>query len=353
MALAILSPTEQVVAHLREEILGGRWKEEMPGVAYFQTELGVNHVTINAALRLLEQQGLLASQGPRRCRRIVGTHHKIERKSMRIRILLYDRESRYAPHHIALLDELHQAGFEARFTRQSLHELGMAPSRVAKLVGNTEADAWVVSGATPEVLDWFAEQAVPAMALFGRFSDMPIAGTGVRKSPIMSDLVCRLVALGHQRICMLSHRERLLPKPALYELNFLKALADCGITTSHFHLPIWDPSSKGLHQCLDRLFTHTPPTALIIEEPQHLIAVRQYLSSKGIHSPQHISLICSDSDPSFTWCDPPVTHMNWNLKKLVNHVVRWANQLANGKESWRQQLLNAELVEGGTIGPPP
>ncbi len=50
MALAILSPAEQVAAHLRKEILAGRWKEEMPGVAYFQTELGVNHVTINAAL---------------------------------------------------------------------------------------------------------------------------------------------------------------------------------------------------------------------------------------------------------------------------------------------------------------
>jgi DNA-binding LacI/PurR family transcriptional regulator len=191
------------------------------------------------------------------------------------------------------------------------------------------------------------------MALFGSFWDVLIAGTGVRKSPIMSDLVHRLVALGHQRICMLSHRERLLPDLALYELNFLKALADCGIATSSFHLPVWEPSREGLHQCVDTLFQHTPPTALIIEEAQHLIAVRHYLSSKGIHSPQHISLICSDSDPSFTWCEPPVTHMSWNLQKLVNHVVRWANHLANGKAGRGQRLLNAELVEGGTIGPPP
>ena len=43
----------------------------MPGVGALAKQLGVNHKSAEAALRLLEQEGLLAGQGPGRNRRIV------------------------------------------------------------------------------------------------------------------------------------------------------------------------------------------------------------------------------------------------------------------------------------------
>jgi hypothetical protein len=45
--------------------------------------------------------------------------------------------------------------------------------------------------------------------------------------------------------------------------------------------------------------------------------------------------------------------MKWDLQKVVKHVVRWANSVAIGKDDHRQKLYDAELVEGGTIGPAP
>jgi hypothetical protein len=40
----------------------------------------------------------------------------------------------------------------------------MNVGRVARLVAGTEADAWIVSAGSHDVLEWFAAQAVPAFA---------------------------------------------------------------------------------------------------------------------------------------------------------------------------------------------
>ncbi|MFK7850805.1 MAG: substrate-binding domain-containing protein [Akkermansiaceae bacterium] len=351
MSLNLLSRADQVAKHLREEILKRRWKEYMPGVAHLESELGVNHVTVNAALHLLEQQGLLVAQGRRKRRRIVIDLKSLAKRTLRIRILPYDQESRYVPDHLAILDELHRAGFEASLTRKSLLELGMNPTRVAKYVQGIEADAWVISAGSSDVLRWFAEQEAPAIALLGSFSEVDIAGAGVMKSPAMTKFVQQLVKLGHHRIVNISRNERVFPNLGLYQRNFLQAMKECGITTSRFNLPVWEPSREGLHECIDSLFQHTPPTALLVDESPHFIAVQQHLASKGILAPEQVSLICSDSDPSFGWTKEPVTHMSWDMKKVVNRVVRWAKNVSVGKEDLRKSYFDAELVAGNTIGP--
>ena len=70
MALLLLSHAEQVAAHLRTEISRGRWRHILPGIQRLGIELGVNHNTMEAALRLLEAEGVLASQGHGRPRRV-------------------------------------------------------------------------------------------------------------------------------------------------------------------------------------------------------------------------------------------------------------------------------------------
>jgi len=353
VSLKIQSPAEQVASHLRAEIINGRWREKMPGVAHLQSVLGVNHVTVNAALQLLEHEGLLIARGKRRGREISVRPKDLRARKLRVRLLPYDQESRVAPDSLSVIDALNQQGYTAGFARKSLHDLGMNPRRVAHFVQHTQADAWIVSGASEEIFEWFSKQSVPAIGLFGRFTGKPIAGVGVRKSPIMEDLVRRLVKLGHRRIVLISHRERVAPEPALYERNFLRVLNECGIATGPYHLPEWEPDPAGLRRCLDSLFRHTPPTAMIVDEPQHLIAVQNHLRARGIRVPEEVSLICNDSDPSFAWCEPGITHMKWSHEKLVNYVVRWVNQVALGKPHQRQKLYDAELVEGGTMAPFP
>ena len=36
---------------------------------------------------------------------------------------------------------------------------------------------------------------------------------------------------------------------------------------------------------------------------------------------------------------------------MVNRIGRWANNISHGKEDTRQTLIDAEFIEGGTVGP--
>jgi len=144
-----------------------------------------------------------------------------------------------------------------------------------------------------------------------------------------------------------------LPEPARGPLAFLDELETAGIETGAFNLPDWEESSKGFERVLDSLFSRTAPTALILDERFLYHAAHHYLARRGLRVPADVSLVCTDADPSFSWCLPPVTHTRWDYRPMVRRIVRWSNNVARGKDDRRQSFTKAELVEGGTIGPAP
>jgi DNA-binding transcriptional regulator YhcF (GntR family) len=108
---------EQVAAHLRAELCRGRWTAEMPGRHEVAAELGVSPQTAQAALALLEREGLLASQGSGRPRRI--ERQKVEasgRPLLRVAILVAEAADRQTDYMVDLKHELIRAGHAAFFT---------------------------------------------------------------------------------------------------------------------------------------------------------------------------------------------------------------------------------------------
>jgi DNA-binding LacI/PurR family transcriptional regulator len=350
--LGRISATERVAAHLREEILRGALCDPLPGVHALTAELGANHNTVEKALRLLEQEGVLVAQGPGRRRRIAAAEGKAARP-LRLAILAFDPPAvELAEGYVAdLVHRLGEAGHSVFFAEKYLLEMGMDVGRVARLVRRTEADAWVVSAGSREVLEWFAAQPVPAFALFGRRHGLPIAGVGPDHVSAGVAATRRLIELGHRRIVQLVRRNRRLPVPGKAERAILDEMAAHGVATGTFNLPDWEETSGGFHICLQELFRHTPPTALIIEEASFFVAALQFLGRRGLRVPEDVSLICTDADPAFAWCEPTIAHIRWDSRPVVQRIVRWAANVSNGRDDRRQTLTKAEFVEGGTIGP--
>ena len=102
---------------------------------------------------------------------------------------------------------------------------------------------------------------------------------------------------------------------------------------------------------LDNLYRVTPPSALILDEAFLFIAAHQHLAHRGILAPQHVSLVCTSPDPTFAWCQPTIAHIRYDIRPALRRVVRWADNLARGKEDRRQSSTKAEFVDGGTVGP--
>ena len=345
-----LTIAEQVAVHLRGELSRGRWSGLLPGRQRLSDDLEVNIKTVETALRQLEREGMLEGQGAGRKRRILAPADKGARP-LRIALLDYEPLALTEGYKIELQHLLMEAGHTAFFTGKCLLQLGMKVPRVRQLVAMTEADAWVVTSASREVLEWFATQPVPVFALFGRRGGLPLAATGPDKPSAMAAATRRLIELGHRRIVLLARRPRRMPEPGTSERVFLKELMAHGISPSAYNLPDWDESIEGFHGRLESLFTLTPPTALIIDEVPFFIAAQQFLGGLRIRVPADVSLICTDDDRGFAWCKPSVAHIRWDISPVVRRIVRWAVNVSHGKRDLRQSLTPAKFVPGGTIGP--
>ena len=204
--------------------------------------------------------------------------------------------------------------------------------------------------ADKSLLEWFVQQETPVFALFGRHKELSVAGTKPDHVPAFAAATRHLAGLGHRRIALLARPERRLPEPGRAERAFLEVLEDHGIQTGSFNLPHWEGSPESLHQCLESLFSKTPPTALILPEAPMFFAAQQFLGNRSLRVPQDVSLFCADGDRSFEWCRPPVAHIRWDYRPVVRRMVRWVHNVAAGKEDHRQSFTKAEFVEGGTVG---
>ena len=67
--LHIASASEQAASYLREQLIRKVWVGTIPGGPVLASQLGVGRMTIEAALSMLENEGLLVPQGPGRRRR--------------------------------------------------------------------------------------------------------------------------------------------------------------------------------------------------------------------------------------------------------------------------------------------
>ncbi len=345
----VLTATEQVADHLRSEIGRRRWAGHLPGSNVLAKELGIGKGTIEAALVMLEEEGLLVPQGKGRRRRIDFARAE-GLESLTIQLLVYEESDRQLAFILDLVHKLNVLGHTATFATRTLMDLKMDLNKVARFVGEADSDVWLIHSASGEILQWFADQPEPAYALFGRLPSVDIAGVGILKSPALAQAVQRLVELEHERIVMLTRPERRKPSPGMFERRFLGALAEHGIRTGDYNLPDWENNPADFRRCLDSLFAHSPPTALILSEPQLFFTALQHLSTRGIQVPRDVSMICGDSDPVFSWSEAAVAHLHWDTRLLTRNVLRWVRQVARGKDIRRHSVIEANFVEGGTIG---
>ena len=345
-----LTITEQVVEHLRGEIIRGRWIGIMPGMNSLAPELEVNAKTVELALRQLEKEGVLVSQGRGRRRKIV-LPKKRARQHLRVAILLYEKSDQSLDYLIDCKNNLELAGHTAFYVPINLTEIKMDVRRLARMVRKTEADAWVVVSGTSEILQWFIQQKIPAFALFGRWRQLNIAGIGLEAIPPIVEATRRLIDFGHQRIVLLDSIFD-VSKPGTTGKAFLDTLSAGGIATGSYNLPGWEDGLEGLNRLLDSSFQLTPPTAIIIGSGPTYIATLHFLLNRGIKVPKDLSLIVTAEDPGFYLCEPSVSHIRWkNSHLIVNRIVRWVSNISEGKEDTRQTMIEAEFFEGGTIGP--
>jgi DNA-binding transcriptional regulator YhcF (GntR family) len=350
MPFHIVPPSDQVAAHLREQLLTTRWANELPGTPALAAELGIDRKTVIAALNLLEEEGLLKSQGAGRPRRIT-VHKKKKSNALKICIIPFDQEVQELPYTLHLVHRLKEKGHNASISGKTLLGLNMDITKIARYIENEPADLWMPIGASLPVLKWFIDQDIPAFSFFGRRRKLKMGSIGPDKVSAVIQATRKLIELGHRRISYFAREERRKPKPGYLESIFLKELEAHGIVPSPYNMPDWEESAAGFNDTLDKLFKHTPPTALIFDEAHFLIAATHRLAQSGLSVPKDVSMLCMDHFSSFDWCLPRISHISWDTEPLVAQTVEWCEQYSHGKHKREPIFTPAKFVEGETIGP--
>ncbi len=343
----LLSAADQAANHLRERILSGAWSNELPGAPMLAAELGIDHRTVIAALQQLEREGLLVGQGAGRRRRIVLPESHTP-PALRVAILFYEKGDETQELHIRSQNKLKEAGHTVVHAPKNLTDLGENTRRLARMIKDTEADAWVVLAGSVGVLKYFEQRHVPVFALFGFMDRLSIAGIGPNLVPSIVAATRRLVALGHRRIVVLG--KSTLSHPGTVGAAFLAEMAAHGIETGNYNMPGWEGGYDGFYRCLASMFAHTPPTAIFLYSAAGYFATLQFLAQRGLRVPGDVSLVCINIAPYFRRYQPTISHVRWNDQLMANRIARWANNIGRGKEDTRQTRIDAEFVEGGTVG---
>lgn len=342
-----MSVTEQVAAHLREGLSQGRWSGKMPGRDRLAWELGVHGSTVERALRQLEKEGLLASQGIGR-RRVVAEQKEATQRGLRITVVPYDPADNGSDLIGELVHQLKENGHLPAFAPKALTNLQHDPAKVAAMIEDQPADGCIIQAGSRAVLERISGEK-PTFALFGSMSGLPLAGTGPDTVAAIRGAVRFLVRNGHRKIVKLSREERLKPTPGGVETAFLEELEAHGLPHGPYNLPPWENTPDGLHSCLDRLFRVTPPTAIIVGEWMLYYVVQNYLSRCLGPGKQVVDCVCLDEHPSFDWCRPAVAHLKWDRRTAVRRAVRWADMLARGEHDMTKTAVKGRVVNNGSI----
>lgn len=350
--IKIKTAVEQISDAIRASIQSGEMKGTIPGAGRLAKALGVNHKTVESALRDLEYEGLIINKGARQSRSVNSKNLELPNAGIRIAIFLQDQSDVRDVMMVEIKHRLEESGHYPFFVNKSMIDLRMNKSRIARIVNSTETDAWILLAAPKEILEWFSKQETPAFAVFGnRLEEVNVAGASPGKSHPVVQATQTLIDLGHRRIILIVRKYQREPISTSAQA-FLDVLNSNGIQSSDFNLPDWEETGEGFNQLLESIFKITPPTAIITDEPFQYLAAHHFMVSRGIQIPKHLSLICSDYDPIFKWCMPSVSHITFSNKPLLRRINDWAQNVKNQKTDLRQTILKATFVPGETIGPP-
>ena len=351
--IRVLSASEQVADYLKRLIKEGAVRDHVPGVVQLAKALGVNAKTVAVALQILEKEGVVINQGARRMRLISDTvlqeGEGLLSEQLHFCIFLYEETDRQSVLLKELEYALNEAGHVVTYAEKTLTELKMNLPLIQQVVKRERCDGWFVVGGSLSVLEWFSLQSVPAFALFGRRMRLAMASVGPKTDSAFCEAVSSLISFGHRRIVKICRSERRFPDPGQSERMFLELLRQNDIPVGEYNLPDWEETAEGYHELLVSLFRVTPPTAIIVDEPNLLLATYQFLAELGLRVPEDVSLVSVNSDSFFHWCYPTVSSIHWDAGSVVRRAVKWASNVANGKEDLEQTSTPAQFVMGGTI----
>jgi DNA-binding LacI/PurR family transcriptional regulator len=319
------------------------WADRLPSERELCERLQVSRPTLRKALTVLAQEGWIRPQRGLGWR--VG-HAKVRRVSTQraksVGILCFvplDEASGFTLYSIDKLQtHLHNAGLIAQVHAGTQYASQNFKQALERLLRSAPADAWLLVGSPPDIVDWFGNRGLPVFSTLTTRPTTDHPSLSVDMEAVYRHAAGKLVGYGHRRLALVLPRPVSALRHASPEsdpageavLSWKQAVAPYVGTPGFAARIVWHTRSReSIQQLLRNLFTAAdPPTGLIVLRPQHSLAAVTCLIAAGIHLPQDVSLIGIGYEPFFDHVCPSIAHYALDRKayvrKLCRLVLPWA-----------------------------
>lgn len=347
-----LSLVAQTAKTLSDGIHAGHWRGHIPGERTLCASLQVSRPTLRAALLKLQREGLL----------------KVEQRRRRlIRPTRISRDAGGQPKSIAVLtpvtldlmtpaavlvmdavrDQLSRTGWALNIhPNQSCYS--PRPSRaLAKLVRETPASAWLLSGTIRPMQLWFQNQGIPCLVLGTCPDDIALPFADANHRATCRHAGALFLRKGHRRIALA------VPDSATGgERDTERGLREALERRPDASLIVLRHRDK-THLCdlIDRaLLSSSPPTAYLVARAVHALTVSMHLMRRGVRLPKDVAVLSRDDEIFLAHSSPSVSRYSVSTKTFARKVAQAVRNLAdNGVLPTRSIQMIPRLVVGETI----
>lgn len=324
----------ETVKSLREAVLSGHWRGQLPGERRLCEEWGISRPTLRAAQAVLAREGMLKVAHGRRTLIAGGTAEDDRARPLSVALLSPEPLHAMPPFVLLWLDEL-RARLQAAGHQLQVHA-GRAecarkkPARaLGALVEASPAAAWVLFQSTEAVQRWFAERRLPCLVVGSVFPGVPLPAVDRDYRAVCSHAVGHLARRGHTHLAFLMQQEQFggdRESLAGFRegLNAVHKRAVAGQVVLH------DGAANGVVAAVDRVLAMRPrPTALLVARSRFALTAFSHLLGMGIKIPQDMAVLCRDDDGFLDHVVPRMARYIFSPEVFARHLVRQVLRLVS------------------------
>lgn len=350
-----ISLTHQVADLIKTGIETKRWVNWLPGERVLVEELGVSRRTIRQALNLLRSSKMI------RCE--TGRGYKISLKIRRpthesstkcVGLLISTSVERQRTFTNLWINELRSFlaihNLDLRIFSGSKYYSGSPGKTLSKLTRNEPQRAWVLTESTAMVQHWFESNRVNSVIVGSPHGQTNIPSVDVDYRAVGRHAAGKFLSAHHQILAiMVGNPARGGDTECL--AGFEEAIQ------AHRNEPVkllvirhtYSPESifRSVQGLLRR---STPPTAMLVGNSAHYLAVHTALSNLRVSIPKDITLISRDDDPYLRFVHPEPTRYSCPPAQMAKHIGRLILKMDQAPRAIQQcDKLMPIFIEGSTF----
>ncbi|MEI7957344.1 MAG: substrate-binding domain-containing protein, partial [Verrucomicrobiota bacterium] len=221
-----------------------------------------------------------------------------------------------------------------------------------RLVELEQPDQMLVMEGSLDLAKWAAAGRVPTVFLGGNPADTGIPTVGVHAGEAIADMLTELLAMGHERICLLMLGRNPDFVAGMRNL-FRRVFDEAGKTfVPTYHVPAVVASDpEVVWSVMAQLVATRVPTALIFFMWDEFLAAQCFLAAKGLRIPTDVSVVLLGGGESNLWYRPKLTYFAYPSERAAELAAHW---IEDGPPTGKSTVsLPLKLVRGESVAPPP